>query len=259
LQKNIIRSYLTIGSPLLDEPDNVLRQEIRELAGYNSVFKAVASGSAKYSEIASKSRLAGGNISAYLDGLVSLNLIRREIPSYTGESNKALYRVDDNMFGFWYRFIPQALSLVNAGKGELAYPAIEKDLDQYMGGVFERICAEYLWELNGGDRLPFVFKEAGRWWGGNAVRKQAAEIDIIAHDGDSAALFVECKWSRNSVGVDVLQDLAEKSELPQFARVVEKHLALFSRSGFTKDCKEQAARMGKVQLVTLKDMLPAFL
>ncbi|MDR2108447.1 MAG: ATP-binding protein [Coriobacteriales bacterium] len=255
LRQNIITDFLSIGAPLLEEPDAVLKKEVREPTVYNTLFAAIARGVHKYSELSSKSNLASGNISRYLETLVFLNLVRREVPVYTNEKKKALYLIDDNMFRFWYRFVARSLSLVNSNRPELAYKAVEEGLEQFMSEAFERICLEYLWRVDGADKLPFVFTEAGRWWGGNPLAQKESEIDILAHDGAKSALFCECKWSSRKVGEDVLEELAAKTLLPQFSALSKKHLALFSRSGFTQRCQKAAAAQGNVVLFSLEDII----
>jgi AAA+ ATPase superfamily predicted ATPase len=257
LNENIIRDFLSIGAPLLDEPDAMLRQEVREAPNYNALFSAIANGSHKYSELSSKVKLESGNVTRYLDNLIFLDLVRREVPSYTGEKKRTLYQIEDNMFRFWYRFIPRSMSLINAGKPKLAWPGIESGLEQFMGTTFERICLEYLWHVDGSDLLPFAFSEAGRWWGTDPASRQDAEINILAHDAASRALFCECKWSSSKVGTDILNSLKRKSEMPCFSKLTRRHLVLFSKSGFTTDCVKLAAKMDNVMLLALDDVLLA--
>lgn len=254
-QRNIISSYLSIGASLLEEPDAVLKKEVREPAAYNTIFASIAQGAHKYSELSSKSQLESGNVTGYLDTLVFLDLIRREMPAYTREKKRTLYVIDDNMFRFWYRFVARSLSLINSNRPEIAYRAVEEGLGQYMGAVFEQICLEYLWHVNGRGVLPLDFAEAGRWWGANPITKSDAEIDILAYDGDKHALFAECKWSTTKVNEAVLEEISEKALLPQFARVKQKSVALFSKSGFTKACEQAAGKRDDVLLVSLKEML----
>jgi AAA+ ATPase superfamily predicted ATPase len=255
LSENIIRDFLSIGAPLLDEPDTVLRQEVRESPNYNALFSAIASGSHKYSELSSKAKLESGNITRYLDNLIFLDLIRREVPSYTGEKKRTLYRIEDNMFRFWYRFIPRSMSLINAGKPELAWSGIEPALEQFLGMTFEQICLEYLWRVNGSDLLSCTFSEAGRWWGTDPATHQETEVDILAYGATNQVLFCECKWSSSKVGTDILNSLKRKAELPCFSRLTQRYLVLFSKSGFTVDCSRLAAEMGNVMLLTLDDVL----
>jgi hypothetical protein len=117
-----------------------------------------------------------------------------------------------------------------------------------MAEVFEDICKQYLWMENVAGRLPFHFREAGRWWGNNPVRKCEQEIDIIAFD-DSRAIFCECKWTGAPVGFSVLEGLMEKSGMFGYA---EAFFFVFSKSGFTKSCREQAP--GNARLVGFDDM-----
>ncbi|MDR1184695.1 MAG: DUF234 domain-containing protein [Coriobacteriales bacterium] len=159
------------------------------------------------------------------------------------------------MFRFWYRFIPRSMSLINAGKLELAWSGIERGMEQFMGATFEQICLEYLWRVNGSDLLSWTFSEAGRWWGTDPASRQEAEIDILAHDAASRALFCECKWSSAKVGEDILNSLRKKSEIPCFSKLTQRHLVLFSKSGFTPGCVRLATEMGNVTLLTLDDIL----
>jgi len=159
------------------------------------------------------------------------------------------------MFRFWYRFVGRSLSLINSGHGDLAYNSIEEGLDQFMGEAFEQICLEYLWRQNGSGSLPFDFTEAGRWWGGNPKTKRESEIDIVAHDGGDNGLFCECKWSDRPVGTDVLEAVDDSARLPQFAAMRQRHIAIFAKSGFTKECQKAAGARKDVWLVSLSDIL----
>ena len=70
-------------------------------------------------------------------------------------------------------------------------------------------------------------------------------------DNDSA-LFGECKWNNENVDLGVLEKLAERSNLFRFNK---KYLYLFSKTGFTQGCIDEAAAMGNVVLVPFEDMM----
>ena len=102
-------------------------------------------------------------------------------------------------------------------------------LDQFLGHVFEKICVEYLRELNSTQARPFEMDRVGRYWEGNQ------EIDIVAFDRNRNQVFLaECKWSTKKVGLDILHNLQRKSEVINQVLPVKKiYYGLFSRSGFT--------------------------
>ncbi len=58
-----------------------------------------------------------------------------------------IYTIADNMFRFWYRFVPENTSVISRGAIDLAYNRIAPEISDYMGGVFEDICRQYLWKL----------------------------------------------------------------------------------------------------------------
>lgn len=60
-----------------------------------------------------------------------------------------------------------------------------------------------------------------------------------AMSDEDSALFAECKWTNETVDAGVLETLIRLSELFRFR---EKHLYLFSKSGFTTGCVEKAAK-----------------
>jgi hypothetical protein len=100
--------------------------------------------------------------------------------------------VTDNLFRFWYRFIPGLIDIIHHHSTEKAWEFIEEGFSAYMGTVFEEICLHYLWRENSAAALPFFFQQAGRWWGHDPLQKMESEIDILAIDGQKAALFCEC-------------------------------------------------------------------
>ena len=179
---------------------------------------------------------------------ISFGIVKKEIPILEEKSKKTIYRLQDNMFRFWYRFVPQNASQINSGLGARVYDSIEQLIPGYMGEVFEEICKQYLWEENKADRLPFSFRDAGRWWGTNPIKKSEEEIDIIAV-ADTQAIFCECKWTSEPVGMSVLNGLIEKSLMFNY---MEKHYFIFSKSGYADECVKNAGT--NVRLVSFEDM-----
>lgn len=231
VEDNIKNTYLNPISALFEEPENLLKQEVREPALYNAIITAVATGASRMSEISSKVGEDTNICSAYVKNLVSLGIIQKETPYGEKTSRKSVYSIEDNMFRFWYRFIPENNSIIARGATDLAYKRIEPFMSDYMGKVFEDICKQYLWKLLLTGKCPVEFSSLGRWWGNDPVEKSQAEIDIIAEQDKNAALFGECKWTNEKVDLGVLETLVKRSELFSYKKM---HYYLFAKSGFTK-------------------------
>ena len=252
LEDNLKKSLLEPSSYLFEEPSNLLKQEIREASTYNAIISAIASGSSRLSEIASKARLESSACSSHLNKLIALGLIRKEEPFMEKTTRKTIYAVEDPLFRFWYRFIPSHISLLQNGMIDLVCARIMEQFSQYMGQVFEEICKQWLWRQNRQGLLPFTFLSLGRWWGSDPRKKIEAEIDIAASDGENSLLFCECKWTNEPVNASVLEMLVERSYL---LTATNRHYIVFSKSGFTDGCRECARSIGHARLVAFSEML----
>lgn len=248
---NIKNTFLNPISFLYEEPINLLKQEVREPAIYTAIIAAIASGASRMSEISGKVGEDTNVCSAYIKSLIDLGIVQKETPYGEKASRKSIYSIADNMFRFWYRFVLENNSVIARGAAELVYKRIEPKLSDYMGKVFEDICRQYLWKLLLTGKSPVEFTSLGRWWGNDPIEKCQTEIDIMGEQDKDTALFAECKWTNEKADLTVLETLVRRSKLFSYKNV---HLFLFSKSGFTKGCIEEAKKIGNVTLVTYSDL-----
>ena len=252
IEDNIKNTFLNPSSALFEEPENLLKQEVREPALYNAIITAIATGASRMSEISGKVGENTNICSAYVKNLISLGIIEKETPYGEKVSRKSIYSIADNMFRFWYRFVPENFSIISRGAADLAYRRIEPYLSDHMGKVFEEICKQYLWKLLLNGECPVEFSSLGRWWGNDPREKRQTEIDILAEQDKSTALFGECKWTNEKVDLSVLEKLVTRSELFSYSHI---QYYLFAKSGFTKGCIDRAKEMGNVRLVEFGDIV----
>lgn len=253
IEENIKNTHLNPTSSIFEEPNNLLKQEVREPAIYNAVITAIATGSSKMNEISNKINEDTSVCATYIRNLITLGIVKKESPYGEKSTRKTIYSIEDNMFRFWYRFVPENTSIISRGAIDLAYKRIEPELSSYMGSVFEDICKQYLWQLLLKGKCAVNFTDIGRWWGANPKTKTQEEIDIMGTDKDSA-LFGECKWTNEKVDLQILETLVERSTLFNYKKT---HFYLFAKTGFTKGCIDRANEMGNVTLVSYEDMLKA--
>ena len=254
IEQNIKNTFLNPTSAVYEEPVNLLKQEVREPAIYTAIITAIAAGATRMSEISGKVGESTNVCSIYLKNLITLGIIKKETPYGEKASKRSIYAIDDNMFRFWYRFVPENASMIARGAADLVYKRIEPHLSGYMGQMFEDICRQYLWRLLLYGKSPVEFHSLGRWWGNDPIRRCQEEIDIMGEQDRDTALFAECKWTAEKIDLSVLETLAARSSLFPY---LNKHLFLFSKSGFTKGCRDRAKELGNVSLVTYGDIMKA--
>ncbi|MCD4810829.1 MAG: ATP-binding protein [Methanosarcinales archaeon] len=197
-----LESIYSVEGLLIEEAEILLKYEFREPAKYFSILKALAFGNTKFGDIVNATGLSSSIISQYLSNLIILNIVKAQYPvtDMNQRSRNARYYITDNYFTFWFRFVYPNKSLIY---NNLLIPDFGSDFNHYLGHVFEKISAEFLWEVR-----PFGFTQMGRWW------HKDVEIDLVAfNEKTKEMMFVECKWSSLSMGdcLRILNKLKEKS------------------------------------------------
>jgi AAA+ ATPase superfamily predicted ATPase len=226
---NIRTKLLTKGQFLYDEVEFILREELREPRYYFALLQAISQGKRKLSEIVNAVGLAQPTANKYLGVLSDLRIIEREIPVTEEKplkSKRGLYKISDEFFDFWFRFIFPWRGELELGRIDDVLLRVKKGMPQYVSFVYEKVAKEVLWRYV--DRI-FPFKAVGKWWDKNE------EVDIVAHNDElNSILFGEVKWSRKQVGTDIYQNLKKKVQKVTWGRKGRnEHFCLFSKTGFT--------------------------
>lgn len=253
LDENIIHLFFEESGRLFEEPVNLMKQELKEPMTYHSIVSAIAGGASKLNEIATRTGLETSGCSNQISSLIALGIVRREVPvTEPVTSRKTLYCLEDSMFLFWYRFVRPNISSISRGVGEQVYRTLVlPQLNDFMGHIFEEICKQYLYLPDIYSRLPFTIGDVGRWWGNNPRMKRQEEIDLMSVL-DKQALFGECKWKNEKVGVNVLETLQERGELFAYQ---DKYYYFFSKSGFDDELILSAKQLQNVTLVSFEQMV----
>ncbi len=244
----IDKCVLNRSGYLYDEPHFLLQQEVSEVGSYFSIIKAIAAGNTKLSAIASVLETKATSLTKYLKTLIDLDILEREVPiteENPEKSKKGLYKIKDNYLRFWFAFVYPNMSFIESGQNRIVMSKIRKSLVRnHTAFVYEDVCKERMWDLNGEGAWPFYFSKLGRYW------DSKDEIDIVALDPDgSNIIFGECKYWSEPVGVSVLRNLEAKAKEVSWNRDARKEwYVLFSASGFTEKLEKEAASRNDVEL-----------
>ncbi len=239
-------------SYLYEEPENLLKQELREPSTYNSIISAIAGGASRPNEIATKVGLESAICAKYLKVLLELEIIRKETPIAEKSGKKTIYQLADNFFRFWYRFVHRNQSLIASERmrRQLYEKLVRQFLPEYMGLVFENMCREYL--MRYAEDLPVLLTDVGQWWGTDPKTRREVQIDIVGVPVEGNTYLVgSCKYKNEKIGVDELSLLKSYAEV--FRKDAKFVYCIFSKGGFTEGL-QTLADDGEVVLYTLEDM-----
>jgi len=229
LSENIQTHILSPTAMLYNEPEFLLRTELRNPARYLSILEAAALGHTTPNEISGATGIDSGPLSKYLQTLRQLRLLDREVPVTAAKqkSKRSRYRVADEFLRFWFRYVEPNRSSIEEAPSVVFEGTIEPDLPMHVATTFEDICNEAIWELIRREKLE-PYSAVGRWWYGED------EIDIVGlAPADNRILLAECKWTSDPVGYGLVDDLQKKAENVRWGPGDRpERFALFSRSGF---------------------------
>ena len=258
LKDALLENFFDTSAYLFEEPQNLLKQELREPAIYNSIITAIANGAAKLNEISQRTGLETAKCTKYIHVLTELGIIQKIKPVTEKAERKTLYKIADPFFRFWYRFVPGNMMPISAGAMARNYDAaIGSYLSSYMGPVFEDICRQYL--IYYAANLPFAIHEIGEWWGPDPIQKKEVQLDIVAlasKENNMQAgrqfLIGSCKYKNEKTDIDELNLIRAYTSIFTNAND-ECFYYIFSKSGFTDALLEKQEK-GEVRLVTLEEM-----
>jgi len=250
--EGINRAFFTAVGFLYEEPYNLLKQELREPAVYNAIINAIANGATKLNVIAGKTGERDSKVATYIKNLIDLGILSKDVSMLAKKDRNSTYAVKDNMYRFWYRFVPKLVTNIENGEEDIYGTKVEPYISDFMEPVFEDICKQYLLRLSRAKKGPFPFDHIGKWWGGNPITKTETEIDIVATSTTEKDIIVgECMWRNKETDTDVYKELREKAAM--FADC-EIHYYIFSRPGFTAGLKKEAKKDDRLTLVGLEDL-----
>jgi AAA+ ATPase superfamily predicted ATPase len=251
LDAALLENLFNTSGYLFEEPENLLKQELREPAIYNSVISSIADGASHSNEISTKVGLESGICAKYLKVLLELGILKKETPITEKPGKKTIYLIADHFFRFWYRFVPKNMSLISAGRISSVYnQSIKQFYPDYMGLVFEKMCQEYL--LRYAADLPIIPSNVGQWWGTDKETRKEVQIDIVGEPIEGNEYLIgSCKYRKEKIGMDELELLRRYAAV--FSKTGKFYFYIFSKSGFTPDLLAAEER-GLVRLVTLEDL-----
>lgn len=247
----LLENFFDSSAYLFEEPNNLLKQELREPAVYNSIITAIAEGASRMNEICTKTGVESGPCSKYLGVLINLGIVKKETPMTEKPGKKTIYAINDPFFRFWYRFVPQNVTAIVSGRMSKIYDkAVKEYMHNYMGLVYEKMCSDYL--LYYAENLPVQLVDIGQWWGTDSKEKKQIQIDLVGKTTSKDEFLIgSCKFRNETIGIDEFELLKKYASV--FGKGNKYYYYIFSKGGFTQGLIDAADR-GEVALISLDDM-----
>lgn len=238
LKENIKENILPEGKYLSVEPELLLSEEFDDPRSYLTILQAIGLGRTKFSEILQQCHLPATALPIYLKTLTELRLVKKEVSvtePIPEKSKKGSYSLSDPFLRFYFSFIFPNNSQIKGNSYDALFTQHGQILTQLVAKSYEDTSVEFIQQAMSQGALPH-FEQVGRWW------DRDTEIDLVGlNKGNDSILFVEVKWNKQPIGIEVLADLKRKAQQVQWGSKDRKeHYALVAKGGFTEELIEKA-------------------
>ena len=240
LYDEIAETVLSKNGFLYEEPQFLLENEVQSPNSYFSIIKAISDGNHRLSNIASALGLETTALTPYLNTLMELGFVEKQVPiteKNPDKSRKGLYFVSDNFIRFWFRYIYPFKGELELDNKQIVFDEMEKSfLSNFVALTYETVCQSLFAKFCADGKIDFIPSRIGSYWI-NEYGERNTQIDVMAYDRKNRLLFAgECKYHTKPVDADVYFELRKKVEgskdiasaFPDY-RII---YGVFSKSGF---------------------------
>ncbi len=247
LRENIIDLFLTRQAPLIEEPEAVLRKELRELSSYNTILISLGRGLIKLNDLFLATGYSRAKISVYIKNLIEMDVVEKLFSANVKNvenTMKGLYRISDSLLSFYYAFVYPNITRIELGKGSEVYDEIiGPALNSYLRPFFADVCREYLDLMSQYGKLDHEYSHWQTWYG------KKGTIDIVGTDQKNNMICGICSFEDE---IATIESLAELKALSMQAGIKKCSFCLFAKNGFDSSI-EELSDAGEVTVASLKD------
>lgn len=201
LKENVAQSILMPNGMVRSQVETIISQEhgLRHLGEYNAILAAIGGGATDRNSIAQHTGLVlGSAFRLRLEVLANLKIIAPFRNFAAKQSTPYRYKIVDPALRFYYHIVSKYRNeLEQEDARDVWDEHVIRELDAYMGLIFESVAEQAYYRLRGKFKLPMI-KEWGNWEGLDKTGRQI-EIDIVARTTDGRMVTGAVKWNSKPV------------------------------------------------------------
>ena len=218
---------------LLLDPDGILHDEVKKLLLDElrtaeqplSILNVIGQKNHTLSSIAKRLQKKETSLSRPLAILIDLGYINREIKFLSNLKKRTgnLYKFNDLLFKFYFRFVQPNISLLEQDMLEETWNFIQPEFNLHISETWEELARKSVSSLH---LYDIEWRPAYRWWDKNT------EIDVLSLSLDKKYLLAgEVKWTDNLNISKTLYKLKESiKNIPDIPNVEKIYYAIWTKN-----------------------------
>lgn len=215
-------------------------------------------GAHRPSEIAARVGMPATGLAYSLSRLQEMDIIEREIPFGESEKStkKALYKIKDPFFRFWFSVVADKLSLLADSNKSSRMHILKETLPKIWAQAWEDMCRKVV------PHLARFFKKldhpllipAKRLWGSGG-----SEWDIVSQSLKKKDLILgEAKWTEKNVNAKMIESIFHELHSKGVPAVGKKCTSIYYCVFIPEKPKEKMRLPSNYLLFDAKDVIQSF-
>ncbi len=198
----------------------IFRDELSETATYNAILYAISQGMTKIGEIAEYLNVQSTYLTRYIQKLLDLMIIKRNIPlNETINSKFGRYEIEDGYMKFWYKIMFLNSDFINLNNINKLVEIIEKELqDKLLEDAFKKYMIQFV-DKNFQKIFNYEPIKILPWWNNKTY------VDLVAYN-NSKITFIVFDYKAISHINKLQEELKNSSNYLETS--LEKNFAIFS-------------------------------
>lgn len=255
LDENLTHLFYERSSLFVQDPGQLITNDIVRGGYYASIIKAIAEGDDTVAALSERLNLSSGNISKYLEPLLTNHILIKR--GFFQKERKCRYEILDPMLAFYYRFIRENAGLIAEGFSPRLKKNDETGIANFVGHAYEKLCLTYLEYLSKNGRLGGLFVDFRNFQFDSKLLGRSVEVDVISAD-KFHLLLAETKFSTKKRTLRDYYDMLEDLKAEPFRPFKQVELYLFGAAGFGDSLRSlDDPRLHLVDLPTMFAEMPA--
>ena len=213
---NIKRQCFTPGGMLVNDFDLIFHELFaKHDEVYKKIIMALASTPLTFNEVAESANYPkSGRLTKYLEDLIKAGFITKD-NTWSLQTRKELdlyhYRLSDNYLRFYLKYIQPKLTQIKNKRIAVTELSAAPDWESIMGLQFENLVVNNrheLYRVLGIKPNDVVYDNP--YFQNKTKRQQGCQIDFLIQTRINMLYVMEIKFSKNTIGRSVIDDVREK-------------------------------------------------
>lgn len=251
IRRNVNNMAFSKGGLLVNEVNFILSEQLKETGNYFRLLKCLANGAKSIADLAREMRISAGQIMFYLHRLERLRFIKRYIPITKDLNSKTVrYKLYDEYLRFYFYYIEPNRTRISGNNGDYLFDRITgANWDTFCGYAFEIFCEKNVGVILRKLGVTDTAEKIGTYWHRKSALRSGVQIDLVIECSDMTTYLLECKWSKNKVGIGIVEELAKKEGSYPNPKKHTMRKVIIASNGVT----EEVACEKAVTVITLGD------